>query len=148
MQKVAPTPRPTLRPEDAEICLDLLRKGISNLHDPSLSKFERIFHSLKEKVYASTSGFDEASQGIPFTQVPDLSIYTNAPDMTGAREESHCVPNTDIGMVSMGSEGLESYLNQMTTIFDNEMFDIDDTLTAWYGSVLNDVGDTDNMRIG
>ncbi|CAI7653479.1 unnamed protein product [Penicillium viridicatum] len=140
MQKVAPTPRPTLRPEDAEICLDLLRKGISNLHGSSLSKFERIFHSLKEKVYAYTSGFDEASQGISFAQVPGLSIYTNAPDMTG-------VPNTEIG-ISMGSEGLESYLNQMTTIFDNEMFDIDDTLTAWYGSVLNDIGDTDNMRIG
>lgn len=148
MQKVAPTPRPTLRPEDAEICLDLLRKGISNLHDPSLSKFERIFHSLKEKVYDYTSGFAEARQGIPFAQVPDLSIYTSAPDMTGAREDSHFVPNTEIGMISMGSEGLESYLNQMTTIFDNEMFDIDDTLTAWYGSVLNDVGDTDNMRIG
>ena len=36
----------------------------------------------------------------------------------------------------------------MTTIFDNEMFDIDNTLTAWYGSVLNDIGDTDNIRIG
>lgn len=140
MQKVAPTPRPTLRPEDAETCLDLLRKGISNLHDPSLSKFERIFYSLKEKVYAYASGFDEASQGVPFSQVPDLSIW--------AQEDSHFVPNTEIGMISMGSEGLESYLNQMTTIFDNEMFDIDDTLTAWYGSVLNDIGDTDNMRIG
>ncbi|CAI7671088.1 unnamed protein product [Penicillium crustosum] len=148
MQKVAPTPRPTLRPEDAEICLDLLRKGISNLHDPSLSKFERIFHSLKEKVYNYASGFDESRQSIQFAQAPDLSIYTNAPDMTGAREDSHFVPNTEIGMISMGSEGLESYLNQMTTIFDNEMFDIDDTLTAWYGSVLNDIGDTDNMRIG
>jgi hypothetical protein len=28
------------------------------------------------------------------------------------------------------------------------MLDIDDTLTAWYGSVLNDIGDTENMRTG
>ncbi|KAK4862726.1 hypothetical protein LT330_002859 [Penicillium expansum] len=147
-QKVASTPRPTRRPEDAEICLDLLRKGISNLHDPSLSKFQRIFSSLKEKIYGSASAFDEASHDIPFAPVHNLSIFTSAPNMTRTRESSHHVPNTNIDMMPMGSEGLESYLNQMTTIFDNEMFDIDDTLTAWYGSVLNDIGDTDHMRIG
>lgn len=67
--------------------------------------------------------------------------------MTRRREDRHYVPNTNIDTMPAGSEGPKSYLNQMT-IFDNEMFGIDDTLTAGYGSILNDIGDTDSMRLG
>jgi hypothetical protein len=49
-------------------------------------------------------------------------------------------------MVLTGSDELETYLNQVSTIFDNELFSLDDSLTAWYESVLDDIGGNENSR--
>jgi hypothetical protein len=148
MQRFAPTSRSIIRTEDAAICLDLLSKGIANLHDTSLSKFQIMFSNLREKVYASKYAFDGASQGISFSQTTEMPIFAGPPDIMGGGGDTEYVPNTDMDIMPLSSEGLEGYLSQMSTIFDNEMLDIDDTLTAWYGSVLNDIGDTESMRTG
>jgi hypothetical protein len=142
MQKVAPAPKSITRPEDAEICLDLLGKGIANLHDRSLSKFQMMFANLRTKVYASNHGFDISA---PLPQPTDDLMFAGGEDIIRDEGATEIVSNADMNMMLLSSEGLEGYLSQMSTIFDNEMFDIDDTLTAWYGSVLNDIGDAENM---
>ncbi|KAJ6098368.1 hypothetical protein N7499_002742 [Penicillium canescens] len=148
IQRFAPTSRSIIRPEDAAICLDLLSKGIANLHDHSLSRFQLMFSNLREKVYASKYGFDGVNQGISFSQTTEMPTFAGPPDIMGGGGDTEYVPNTDMDIMALNSEGLEGYLSQMSTIFGNEMLDIDDTLTAWYGSVLNDIGDTENMRTG
>lgn len=147
MQKVAPTPRPTLRPEDAAICLELLRTGMANLQEHSLSKFLNMFSSLRDKVYSCAPTSNDASQGAAFSQMTDLPIMPNTPGLNGSREDSYRVHNADMSILPIGPDSLESYLSQMSTIFDNEMLDIDDSLTAWYGTVLSDIGDTHNIHM-
>lgn len=147
IQRFAPTSRSVIRPDDAAICLDLLSKGIANLRNRSLSKFQIMFSTLREKVYASKYAFGSASQGISFSQTTETPISPGAPDIMGGRGDTEYVPDTDGDIMLLSSEVLEGYLSQMSTIFDNEMRDIDDTLTAWYGSVLNDIGDIENMRM-
>lgn len=43
---------------------------------------------------------------------------------------------------------LDSMILSVSTFFDNGMKNIDGTLTAWYGSVLDDIGDTEHIRAG
>lgn len=47
--------------------------------------------------------------------------------------------------LATGADGLETYLNQVSDVFDSEMIDVDDMLTAWYGSILDDVGGGDHL---
>ncbi|KAL3485693.1 fungal-specific transcription factor domain-containing protein [Aspergillus germanicus] len=56
-----------------------------------------------------------------------------------------CERNLD-NMVLTEPDELETYLNQVSTIFDNELFSLDDSLTAWYESVLDDIGGDENGR--
>jgi hypothetical protein len=49
-------------------------------------------------------------------------------------------------MVLTGSDELETYINQVSIIFDNELFCLDDSLTAWYESVLDDIEGNENSR--
>ncbi|KAL3464724.1 fungal-specific transcription factor domain-containing protein [Aspergillus heterothallicus] len=146
-QKIAPTATATsaLGLEDAVICYELLSKGVKVLHHPPLSKFLSLFLALKSKIYsprAPTSiggGINYSTAQIPATGGEEL--FRNPPDMMDEDgDRNFNAENSFENIILSGSDGLETYLNQVSTIFDNELFNMDDSLTAWYGSVLDDIG--------
>ncbi|KAL2848518.1 fungal-specific transcription factor domain-containing protein [Aspergillus pseudoustus] len=151
-QRITPAgSTPTLRPEDAAICFDLLGKGITVLRHPPLSKFLNLFSALKAKIYPasynpSTGGMEGSAAQIHSTRGEE-GLFDNPSDMMeedGARDFGH--GHNFENMILSGPDGLETYLNQVSTIFDNELFNLDDSLTAWYGSVLDDIGNHENTR--
>ncbi|KAJ0420119.1 fungal-specific transcription factor domain-containing protein [Aspergillus carlsbadensis] len=145
-QKITPTSTASaLRPEDSAICYDLLSKGIKVLAHPPLSKFLTLFSALRSKIYSprasSTGPID-----FPITQThPRGELFANPSDMMEDGDQGRNDENLD-SMALTGSDELEAYLNQVSTIFDNELFSLDDSLTAWYESVLDDIGSNDNNR--
>lgn len=147
MQRIAPTSGSVTRPEDAALCLDLLSKGIANINDRSLAKFQIMFSRLKDKVYGFRYAFDEGNHN-PFSRPTEMPMSAAGPGIVRDQAGSADFPSTEMDIMPLGTEGREDYLSQMSTIFENDMLDIDDTLTAWYGSVLNDIGDTGSMRMG
>ncbi|CAI7657740.1 unnamed protein product [Penicillium pancosmium] len=144
-QKVTPTITPILREEDAAICLDLLCKGVASLRNPSLSKFLDLFSVLKTKVYASVvPSTDTVRANAPTHLNQQVFLGNPADGMEGVVSASN---NGDFTDIFLGSDVPETYLDQVSSIFDSEVFSIDDALTAWYGSVLDDVRETDNIGV-
>jgi hypothetical protein len=122
----------------------LLDRGIASLQNPSLSKFRDLFAALRTKIYASataTSAVDN-HRTIPPPQVTSAPFFSNPADVMEGVDSAA----TDANMMFSGPDGLESYLSQVSTIFDDQMINIDDTLTAWYGSVLDDIGESERLR--
>ncbi|OJJ42674.1 hypothetical protein ASPZODRAFT_137056 [Penicilliopsis zonata CBS 506.65] len=118
IQKLTQNTTPSVRPEDAAICQDLLKKGVVSLGNPSLSKFVQLFAVVTSKVYL---------------YYPEMSL-SHPPDFSGFEAQP-------ADSMSLEPEGLEAYLHQVSDIFDNEMMDIDDMLTAWYGTLLHDANE-------
>lgn len=132
----------TVHHRDAAICLDLLDKGASVLQNPLLCKFRTLFSALQVKIY------DHATPNISdpraLSQAVDSSLFVNT-DSTSAMgtADSSLDPGGFDGLMFTGTDGLEAYFRQVSNIVDDGIMDVDDTLTAWYGSVLDEIGGAD-----
>lgn len=133
-----------LCPDDATICQDLLTKSIKSLRDASLSKFLELFCVLKSKVYASTDLSMKVNRPIPPSKTDEsLSFIGQSDPMNGFNISID--PNTEADIV-LGSNRLETYLNHVADIFNDDLMDVDDVLTTWYGSVPDDMDEAENIQ--
>ncbi|KAL3471973.1 fungal-specific transcription factor domain-containing protein [Aspergillus californicus] len=115
-----------------KICLDLLNKAISHLQNPLLSRFRDLFSALQAKVDSVCT--------LPTPQFPLVS--SSSATTIEPTDMMHGVDHTgfDATMTFPGSDGFEAYLSQVSSIFDDGILDVDDTLSAWYGLVLDEIG--------
>ncbi|KAJ5116942.1 hypothetical protein N7456_001290 [Penicillium angulare] len=150
IQKVAPHSVHNLSSEEATLCINLLEQGVVTLRNSSLSKFLHLFNILKSKIYSITNtamDVDMHPTGLGDTigtadwPSEDIQAHASNPQ-AGLTTHLASLDNNDAGDLRLGSDGLNAYLSQISNIFDNETLDSDEMLTAWYGSLLNDIGDS------
>ncbi|KAJ5261078.1 hypothetical protein N7478_011673 [Penicillium angulare] len=151
IQKVAPHSVITLCSEEAAICTSLLEQSITGLRNSSLNKFLNLFNILRSKIYSITDNHMDVD---PTGSVNAMNTTNWSSENTHqhlsnpqAGLTTHLASldnnnNDDAEELRLGSDGLNAYLSQISNIFDNETLDSDEMLTAWYGSLLNDIGDS------
>ena len=130
----------TLRSEDAVLCQSLLERSVASLRDSSLTKFLNLFYSLQSKIYRYPNISMDVDQNEPLSQ--SIHMPSINPQASMMANPDHALDSHAVTDLPFGSDGLETYLTQVSNIFDNEAMDTDEMLSAWYGSLLEDAGDS------
>lgn len=84
----------------------------------------------------------DVDQTDPSSSTQSIHVPSINPQASMMTNPDHPIDSHVTTDLPFGSEGLETYLTQVSNIFDNEAMDTDEMLSAWYGSLLEDVGDS------
>lgn len=109
---------------DSEICCQLLDRGVSCLKAENLRRYRDLLEALRSKVYSdklTTSG--------------NVQMYDSISPVTGQTEDA----SASLQMFGMNGEGIETYLSQVSDFMDVGLFDVDESLNAWYHALVEEV---------
>lgn len=109
-------------------CLDLIAEGISYIKSDWLHKYYDLLQSARNKVYGPTTldnaGEDYASVGVSSNAMNDF----NDVELNGSQSITY----------PFGG-GLQLYADQISNFYEENLVNMDEGLTAWYGSVMDEL---------
>ncbi|KAJ0284663.1 hypothetical protein COL940_003984 [Colletotrichum noveboracense] len=114
---------------DVAACIDLIERGIAWMKEDYLLKYRDLLQAARLKVYGPLA-WEPTS---PQTRFTDLRPPAGTADTLGIFE-----PDDTQSQLFFQGEGLETYVNQVTGYFDSSQVNLDEGLTAWYGSFLDE----------
>jgi hypothetical protein len=112
---------------DTSICLDLLTSGITQMKTNSLVSYRDLFQAVRNKVYSPSVQIPGRAGPLTSLTPPTVSEFS------GSVESLPVVSAEDANITG------DAYLNQVDDLLDEEMFDMDDSLSAWYSSMLDEM---------
>ncbi|KAF4895208.1 Transcriptional activator protein acu-15 [Colletotrichum fructicola] len=122
---------------DVAACIDLIERGIAWMKEDYLLKYRDLLQAARLKVYGPLA-WEPTS---PQTRFTDLRPPAGTADTLGIFE-----PDDMQSQLFFQGEGLETYVNQVTGYFDSSQVNLDDGLTAWYGSFLDEFQPTQTAQ--
>ncbi|KAJ0353011.1 hypothetical protein COL154_001736 [Colletotrichum chrysophilum] len=122
---------------DVAACIDLIERGIAWMKEDYLLKHRDLLQAARLKVYGPLA-WEPTS---PQTRFTDLRPPAGTADTLGIFE-----PDDMQSQLFFQGEGLETYVNQVTGYFDSSQVNLDDGLTAWYGSFLDEFQPTQTAQ--
>ncbi|KAJ3957013.1 hypothetical protein N0V92_006429 [Colletotrichum tropicale] len=114
---------------DVAACIDLIERGIARMKEDYVLKYRDLLQAARLKVYGPLA-WEPTS---PQTRFTDLRPPAGTADTLGIFE-----PDDMQSQLFFQGEGLETYVNQVTGYFDSSQVNLDEGLTAWYGSFLDE----------
>ncbi|KAH7316933.1 fungal-specific transcription factor domain-containing protein [Stachybotrys elegans] len=114
--------------ENTAATLSLLRKGLNRWRMPSLNKYYELLELVSNKVYAATSTGSQVTHG-PSTLIDPYDVLS-----TGSLSYER-----EAGLLFSGAGDIDMYMNQVSSVFDEEMKSRDETLAAWYDAVMEEI---------
>jgi hypothetical protein len=119
---------------DVATCIDLIERAISYMgsQEDYLSRYRDLLQAARLKVYGPVPR-EGAILAAP-TASSSLVAGTNL-----SNPSDHFEVENEPDSRFFPSDGPESYINQVSGYFSNSLVCLDDDLTAWYDSVLDEI---------
>ncbi|ETS87782.1 hypothetical protein PFICI_01610 [Pestalotiopsis fici W106-1] len=105
---------------DTRTCLDLIERGIVYVGEASFGRYRDMFRAARLRVYLnapSSARHNPSSAGLS-----GMELETGAPGI-------------DDGLPLLGGE-IDSYINQVSDLFDGGTFELDEALNDWYATLM------------
>ncbi|OHE97982.1 hypothetical protein CORC01_06651 [Colletotrichum orchidophilum] len=121
-------------------CMDLIERGTARMKEEGLLKYRDLLQAARIKVYG------------PTTWEP-RSVQTQATDASSVAPVD---PSSTLGLIGPDNlqshlffqgDGLETYMNQVTGYFDNTQLGLDEGLTAWFGTFMDELQSNQNREL-
>lgn len=116
---------------DSSICLSLLRRAADHLAIPGIAKYATLFEAIRRRVYSTTAAGTTVEPREP-----------NALSDTGGTIAPHTSEYVDLDGASFNlmpqQLDPETYRDQLSGFFDNDILAEDDVLFTWYEAIVRD----------
>ncbi|KAK1498487.1 hypothetical protein CTAM01_07216 [Colletotrichum tamarilloi] len=113
------------------LCMDLIERGTAWMKEEGLLKYRDLLQAARIKVYGPTTWEPPITQTEPTDASPVAPVNaSSALGLLGA-------DNTQSNIFFQGDE-LETYMNQVTGYFDNAQLGLDEGLTAWFDTFMDE----------
>lgn len=119
-------------------CMDLIERGTARMKEEGLLKYRDLLQAVRIKVYGPVTWEPPVAQTQPTDASPVAPV--NVPHTLSLLDTD----NTQSNMFFQG-DGLETYMNQVTGYFDNAQLGLDEGLTAWFDTFMDEL---QSSRIG
>ncbi|KAK1728585.1 fungal-specific transcription factor domain-containing protein [Colletotrichum acutatum] len=113
------------------LCMDLIERGTARMKEEGLLKYRDLLQAARIKVYGPRTWEPPVAQTQPTDASPVAPV--NAPNTLGLLDAD----NTQSNMFFQG-DGLETYMNQVTGYFYNAQLGLDEGLTAWFDTFMDE----------
>ncbi|EFQ30269.1 uncharacterized protein GLRG_05413 [Colletotrichum graminicola M1.001] len=136
-------PDPTLihsHGSDVSACIDLIERGTSRMKEEGLLKYGDLLRAARIKVYGPTS-YEPPSVQTHMTDTPSAPPASSSDAVGIFASESLQNP------VLFQGEGLETYMSQVTGYFDNTHIGLDEGLTAWFDTFMDELQPGQNREM-
>lgn len=140
MKAMAANPEPSLihlHGNDVAACIDIIERGNALMKEEHLLKYRDLLQAARLKVYGPTP-WEPASVQTHFTDSSSTAPISSS-NILGAFDS-----DTLQSQFFFQGEGLETYMNQVTGYFDNSQLGLDEGLTAWFDTFMNEVQPSQN----
>lgn len=105
---------------DTRICLDLIERGVAYLGESGFGRYRDVFRAVRLRVYLNAPS----------------SIRDNPPSTgSSGMELGAGITRIDDGLPMLGEE-IDSYINQVSDLFDGGTFELDEALNDWYVTLM------------
>ncbi|GKT57702.1 fungal transcription factor [Colletotrichum tofieldiae] len=126
---------------DVAACIDLIERGTSRMKEEGLLKYRDLLQAARIKVYGPSTWEPPSVQ----THMTDTS---SAPPANSSDTLGMLASDNLQYPISFQGEGLETYMNQVTGYFDNTQLGLDEGLTAWFDTFMDELQPGQNREMG
>ncbi|GKT46525.1 putative transferase CAF17, mitochondrial [Colletotrichum spaethianum] len=125
---------------DVAACIDLIERGTSHMKEEGLLKYRDLLQAARIKVYGPTN-WEPPSVQTHMTDTPSTLPVSSSDTLGMFASDNLQYP------MSFQGEGLETYVNEVTGYFDSTQLGLDEGLTAWFGTFMDELQPFQNRDI-
>lgn len=116
---------------DSSICLDLLRRAADHLTISGISRYATFYEAIRRRVY-STASVDSPSRP------RESTIGSGSGAITFHANDPGEMNGTSFGAILQQFDP-ETYRDQLSEFFDDDILAQDDVLFTWYEAIMRDI---------
>ncbi|KAK2029288.1 hypothetical protein LX32DRAFT_589041 [Colletotrichum zoysiae] len=125
---------------DVSACIDLIERGTCRMKEEELLKYRDLLRAARIKVYGPTN-HEPISVQAHMTYSPSAPPASSSDTLGIFASESLQNP------ILFQGEGLETYMSQVTGYFDNTQTGLDEGLTAWFDTFMDEIQPGQNREM-